>query len=576
VTSIVTSVAHLIRKDLRAVAFLSLIWIFLMALEVALQLTGAASQPYVQPPPPLEILQQMLPFAEVVIAALIVSLVIHEDPLVDARAFWLTRPIPRGQLFLAKLTTIAMVIVTPALVALAVLLAWYHVPPLYMVRAGFEVVLWLAFPLLLLAAAAAFTSTVSRYLALLVGVLFTTLAVVGWMETFQPPQVRVFEAPLPRVADPALPVTVIIILIAGFCAAIHQFYRRRDWRIALGCIVLVAGTATLVARNWPGFTFFEPPGTATGAWTASARLRLLDGRKMMVSAFNARELRSVSAPLVLDGLPNGWSATPFTLNGQLTRADGTVLRTGRAMPMQVDARSEYQPSLTLAYGNDPIDAGPTSWEAWPVLIELQSGHRRPPNAAPFGFSASGPGTGAAEGGPADYTGAYKGTFVYRIARYEQIASLRLIRREGHTDGPRGITIVDAQDIFDARNIVAGCRVTLEVTNTELTLAGPREPAAGYYFIDRLTGARLRAARSSMRSGMLGPLRVGLSPGRRIFTAARVELDVKNPRDGGKNDAPACADTELIFVRTIPVGSLTRSFELPDFRAQPSQDSFFRR
>ena len=140
-------VAHLIRKDLRAIAVVALIWIFLMAIEVALQLTGAAARPRSRgAPSPLQMLQIFLPFAEVAVAVLIVSLVIHEDPLVDARAFWLTRPIPRGQLFLAKLITIALVILAPALAALGVLLAWYHVPPVYMMRAGFEVVLWLALP----------------------------------------------------------------------------------------------------------------------------------------------------------------------------------------------------------------------------------------------------------------------------------------------------------------------------------------------------------------------------------------------------------------------------------------------
>ncbi len=44
-------------------------------------------------------------------------------------------------------------------------------------------------------------------------------------------------------------------------------------------------------------------------------------------------------------------------------------------PVQVEAKGEYQPSLTLTYRNDPIDAGPTKWEAWPVLLELPSGHR---------------------------------------------------------------------------------------------------------------------------------------------------------------------------------------------------------
>ena len=96
-------VAHLIGKDLRAVAVGALIWILLMSIEVALQLTGAAARPRPPGRPSLLHLTMLfLPFAEVAVAALIVSIVIHEDPLVDARAFWLTRPIPRGQLFVAS------------------------------------------------------------------------------------------------------------------------------------------------------------------------------------------------------------------------------------------------------------------------------------------------------------------------------------------------------------------------------------------------------------------------------------------------------------------------------------------
>jgi hypothetical protein len=81
--------------------------------------------------------------------------------------------------------------------------------------------------------------------------------------------------------------------------------------------------------------------------------------------------------------------------------------------------------------------------------------------------------------------------------------------------------------------------------------------------------------------MLGPLRIGLSPGRRIFTAAHVQWTVENPRDGSRSqgdrgDVSPCTDTDLIFVRTIAVGSLTRSITLPDFQVQPSQDTFFRR
>jgi hypothetical protein len=572
-------IAHLIGKDLRAGAVVALIWIVLMSLEVALQLSGVAARPR-EPGRPslLYLLQLFLPFAEVAAAALIVSLVIHEDPLVDTHAFWLTRPIPRGQLFLAKLIAIALIVFAPALTALVVLLAWYHVPPVYIMRAGFEVTLWLAFPLLLLTAAATLTSTLSRFVMLLVGAIVAGVAVIGITETLRPP-VLVFEPRPPRFIDPAQGVTVTAFLIAGFVATIHQFYRRRDWRVAVVGIVLTIGAGTQIARFWPGLTFFEPLGEATGAWTdpAIARLRLLDARQQ-VSAYHPRDLYTVSVPLVLDGLPDGYTAAPFTMQGRLTRADGTVLTSGRAMPMQVAAKGDYQPSLTLPYGDDPIGAGPTSWEAWPVLLQLGEGHRAAvsPGGALGGaaFDAvgkAGAAAGAADGDPPFYKGRYNGTFHYRIAHHEQVASLRLDRLGTYTDGPRGITIVEARDLDTE------CRVTLEVTNTELTLAGPREPAAGYYFTDRRTGARLRAARAATWSGMLGPLRVGLSPGHRIFTAGYVRWNVVNLRDDGEDGkGTACEDTNLIFVRTVAAGSLTRSIELPDFQVQPAQDSFFRR
>jgi hypothetical protein len=566
-------VTHLIRKDLHAIAIIALIWSVLIAIDLTVQLTGliAVTRGLERGTPP-QMLLTLLPFAEVAIGTLLVSLVIHEDPLVDTRAFWLTRPIPRGRLFIAKLTTIALVIFTPALAALAILLAWYHVPPVYMMRAGLELVLWLAVPVLFLTAAATLTSTLSRYLLLLFGVMVAALAIIGLMETFRPSSASVslgFQPRLPRFDDPAPQVTVALLLIAGFCVTLHQYYRRRDWRVALGGIAMVFALAFMVVRYFPDFTFFEPPGTAQGAWMARVRLRLLDDQKL-VSAYHPRELRSVAAPLVLEGLPEGYTAIPFTLNGQLTRADGTVLRSGRAAPMQVAAKGAYQPTMTMAYGNDPIDAGASNWEAWPVLLELPSGHRVALNRA-----STGTGGNASDGGPAYYTGSYEGVFMYRIVRNERVASLRLAQRERYTDGPRGIRIVEAGDYHNA------CLVTVEVTNTELALAGPREPAAGYYFVERSTGTRLRATRWRTTSGILGPLRVGLSPGRRIFTSAHVQWEVVNPRDvaraeRGLSVLSPCRDMDLIFVRTIAAGSLTRSIKLPEFRVTPAQDTFFRR
>ena len=250
-------VAHMIGKDLRAVAVGALLWILVMALEVALQLTGAAAMPrQAQPGRPslLSTLQNFLPFAEVAVAALIVSLIVHEDPLVDARAFWLTRPIPRQSALSRQAARGCPRHLHARVAALVVLLAWHHVPPLYMMRAAFEVVLWLTLPVLLLTIAATFTSSLPRYVTVLVGAIAGGRHVLGPVE--HPPRRLVYEPRLPRFADPGRAIATGI-LIAGFCASLFQFYRRRDWRIALGCLALTIGASTQVRASLPGFTFFD-------------------------------------------------------------------------------------------------------------------------------------------------------------------------------------------------------------------------------------------------------------------------------------------------------------------------------
>lgn len=586
-TTFIAQAWHITKKDLRAATLAALFWCVLMAIELALQFTGYAARPQgLGRASTFETLLYFLPFAEVMAIVLVVALVVHEDPLVDARAFWLTRPVSRGALFASKLTTIAIVIFTPGLLALGLVLAWYHVPPVYMMRAGFEVVCWLALPLLLLTAAATLTPSPSRYLVLLFGLIVITISTVGMLETFEGPALPgvASEARLPRTPDPARQVVMTLLAMTGLSAVLAHFYRRRDWRVALGGIVLVLAGVTAVARYAPGFRFFAPLGEATGAWTdpSVTRLRLLDDRPPMVNAYHPRELRSIAAPIVLDGLPDGYTATPFTLSGQLTRADGTVLRSGREVATQVEAKGEYHPSLMLTYRSDPLDAGPTRWESWPILLALPSGHRAALRAKVSSTMPGSPTTGSTaaganhpEGGPAYYAGAYTGTFLYRIARHEKVATLRVDEGAAYIDGPRGIRVVDADDTG------AYCRVKVEVTSVELTLAGPREPSAGYYFVDRPTGRVLRAFRLYTSSGVLGPLRAGLPPGRRIFTSAYVDWQVTNPLNASRNpdigaESMSCADTDLIFVRTIAAGSLTRSITLPDFRVEPSRETVFRR
>lgn len=104
-----------VMKDLQRLRVALLLW----ALALVVTTAAGALVPVLAGWPGWKMLAQTLwmlqPMAQVVLVALLVPLLLHEDPLVDARAFWLTRPISRRTLLAAKAAFLALVVVLPAL-----------------------------------------------------------------------------------------------------------------------------------------------------------------------------------------------------------------------------------------------------------------------------------------------------------------------------------------------------------------------------------------------------------------------------------------------------------------------------
>lgn len=544
-------VAHLIRKDLRTVAVVALIWIVLMAIEVAAVFTGRMARPLSSDPQTaLAALMDVLPFIELAVIVVIVSMVIHADPVLDPRAFWVTRPIPRSQIFAAKLIVIFAVVLLPVLAVFGILLTAYDVPLAYIRIASVEIVLSTVVPLLWLIVAAALTASLTRLVMLMAGV-FVTFSLFALL--LQPASGRDEIYRLRNVSDPAPDLVVTVIVVTGLCALIHQCYRRRDWRVVAGGIVLVFCLANTVESYWPGYRLFEWEGEVKGGWTdpSVARLRLLDDRQL-VSA-HQWELSTLAAPLVLDGLPDGYVAMPHTISAQLTRPDGTVLRSMHPVqPETVNAKGEYHPSQIYGLRDRWTFEGPPRWYTWPTLLSLRSGHR----GAAAGSNAGGNDADDA----AYYSGVYEGTFIYWIARQERVAALRLDAGQAYADGPRRIGVVEA---VDAGGV---CRATLETSTTGVRFAGPREPFTRYYFADRRTGARLPATETDRSVRRAGPFSNAW-----FFRAAFIQWDVEAPR-GATDGAPSCEDTDVIFMRTSAAGTLTRSLTLPDFHVRSLRPS----
>lgn len=543
---------HLAKKDIRAARLPVLLWIALSVFDVFWQLQAAPTRMEAHLMSQAEsFLRTLLPLAGVAAVLLIVSTVVHADPIPEPNAFWLTRPIPPRRLFLSKLLALATLILGPPILAETLMLVWFRVPVLTMAHVGFEVGFAFVIPVILLFVLAAITPDFRRYMLLIASLFGAALLGSLVMRAFPIFWMADAVTPEPRYADATRPLVVTVLMCTSLALILRRYYVRRDWHIAVASTVLAIAGVLVIMRLWPPeWSLFGTERAPDAAWAQPDVTRLRrDGDRLRVTLAGVRQSHVVATPLVLDGLPEGHTAAPFTLRGELTFADGTVVRGGRATFMQMGATARYRPSLTLAYGPMPLASGPMAWEGWPVLVQIPS-------------SVLGDHLGEAA--------RYAGTFRYRLARHEPLATLPIQVGETHVDGSRRLTIRDV----DTK--LSPCRVALEIAEPAFMLHGPREPALGFHFVDRRTGARLRAIHewtSSVR-GMTTTFGSALSGVARAFSvrAVRVWVEDLTTREAPEaTTARTCAETQLVVVRTTPEGALTRSIEIPDLRiASPDQ------
>jgi len=108
---------HVLRKDLRHHAR----WLAAWALVCASPLAVLAV-----PDDALTMriaINTLGPALRIVLFLVLVAMVVHDDPLVDSTAFWLTRPIGSKALLCSKLLFVGLALVVPAAIADVVLVA---------------------------------------------------------------------------------------------------------------------------------------------------------------------------------------------------------------------------------------------------------------------------------------------------------------------------------------------------------------------------------------------------------------------------------------------------------------------
>lgn len=229
-------VRHLTWHDLRATRLLVLLWLAVVALEIAFVVwTPLASVAEARSDDSLTFVLELTRWLG---AAVLTAVIVQRDPLGDPSAFWRTRPIAPTVLWLSKLTSLALVaVIVPAL--LMAWMLWAVGVDLasavgYAVRLGVDHAAVVGAALLVAAPtrslAQAITATFVTLIALVVG--------MAMLETIRSPQ-PLWTAPSTKVS--------IAIAVAAVLAITHMQYRTQRRGLALGLPATAVALAVIVS-----------------------------------------------------------------------------------------------------------------------------------------------------------------------------------------------------------------------------------------------------------------------------------------------------------------------------------------
>jgi hypothetical protein len=320
---------------------------------------------------------------DLMMLALIVSWLVHDEPLVGVDAFWLTRPIDPLRLMAAKLVFAAVFLVAAPVagesIAVAAIAGGFHDA----VRAAPGLALARTWWMLLLLALAVLTPSLIRFLLVIVGGM---AAAAGLMSVFLTLVVltasdNALDAAASPLHDPTGPIVASWLLMATALGVIlYQYRHRRLGRaVVLGAAGLVATGVIESAWPWP---FARPAEPDPGAWARDARTAaILDADAPYVTdAFGLRDRTAarklIAVPLHLTNVPPDASADSFAVRARLALPDGVTVQSTQANIVSVRRPGPHlTPSTTTrlqaALGDARLlGSGPGDYDMWPAVLKV--------------------------------------------------------------------------------------------------------------------------------------------------------------------------------------------------------------
>jgi hypothetical protein len=382
-------VRHILSKDLRRLRWSVIGWSALVGARTLINTAGAdialggfGAQFGIGE------LSALLSLMSVLLLALLVSRLVHDEPLVGRDAFWITRPIAPGALMAAKLVFAALFFLVVPLAGSVIVAAAFGTGAGDIARTIPVFALNQFILVTLLMALAAVTPSLTSYALAIMGVIAAFVMVMASTvlvmllvteEIGDGSDVR-FPDPTPAV------VGGMLIVLTALAVIIYQ-YRTRRLRGALTIAGIGVIALFLVTERWTWSFAAQPRAEmATAPEDTPALTVSLDGSRPRVSdAFTFRRRTSprkvIAARSIVAGAPPEFNVRTIVARSRLELAGGVVLQTGRGNSngmlsgfvrgstagrgMSVEAALG---GVRLLTRNDAMDG--LSSEQWPILLSV--------------------------------------------------------------------------------------------------------------------------------------------------------------------------------------------------------------
>jgi len=372
-------------KDLRRLRWLLAVWLVAIVSRTVAQ-SQIADVQLVGPVAQVAAMQSvvlLLSLIELLMPVLLVSRLVHDEPLVNADAFWLTRPIRPTQLMLTKLAFAAVALVAAPAVAQALTVMWITRDAATALTAMASFAVGHAIWAVTLMAIATLTPSTIRFLVALVGlvaaIVFSLSVVVGWLTW------RVgTESPIDTmVGDSTSDVLALLLVLIVAAAVMASQYRTR--RLVRSIVVggAVAALGALLVAVWP-WRFGKEPEPDPGAWTRdTTRVAAVLDREATPYITDAYTLsgrindrKMIAAPIEVTGIPPTYG-TAMVVRARLAFPD-TAIESAQRMDLGVPrstrtSRNDLNAPLRAALAPAvPLRPWTEFSEQWPVVLMVNS------------------------------------------------------------------------------------------------------------------------------------------------------------------------------------------------------------